>query len=72
MPTVLLIGTLDTKGDELAFVAGRLRDAGVDVLVADAGTEHAVDPALVIELPRERGGGVRHRPDRRAAVRERL
>jgi uncharacterized protein (UPF0261 family) len=38
MPTVLLIGTLDTKGDELAFVAARLRDAGVDVLVADAGT----------------------------------
>jgi uncharacterized protein (UPF0261 family) len=38
MPTVLLIGTLDTKGEELAFVAGRLRDAGVDVLVADAGT----------------------------------
>jgi uncharacterized protein (UPF0261 family) len=38
MPTVLLIGTLDTKGEELAFVAARLRDAGVDVLVADAGT----------------------------------
>ena len=38
MATVLLIGTLDTKGDELAFVAERLRAAGVDVLVADAGT----------------------------------
>jgi uncharacterized protein (UPF0261 family) len=46
MPTVLLIGTLDTKGEELAFVAGRLRDAGVDVLVADAGT---VGPPVALE-----------------------
>jgi uncharacterized protein (UPF0261 family) len=38
MPTVLLIGTLDTKGDELAFVRERLLAAGVDVLVADAST----------------------------------
>ena len=37
-PTVLLIGTLDTKGDEYAFLADRLRDAGADVLLADVGT----------------------------------
>jgi uncharacterized protein (UPF0261 family) len=37
-PTVLLIGTLDTKGDEYAFLRDRLRDAGVDVLLADTGT----------------------------------
>jgi uncharacterized protein (UPF0261 family) len=37
-PTVLLIGTLDTKGDEYAFLRDRLRDAGVDVLLADVGT----------------------------------
>jgi uncharacterized protein (UPF0261 family) len=37
-PTVLLIGTLDTKGDEYAFLRDRLWEAGVDVLVADVGT----------------------------------
>ena len=37
-PTVLLIGTLDTKGDEYAFLRDRLNDAGVDVLLADVGT----------------------------------
>lgn len=36
---VLLIGTLDTKGEELAFVRRRLLDAGVEVIVADAGTQ---------------------------------
>jgi uncharacterized protein (UPF0261 family) len=36
--SVLLIGTLDTKGAELAFVRDLLREAGVPVLVADAGT----------------------------------
>ena len=52
MPTVLLVGTLDTKGDELAFVAARLRDAGVGVLVADAGTvgaPHGVEPDITRE-----------------------
>jgi uncharacterized protein (UPF0261 family) len=34
---VLLIGTLDTKGTEFAYVRNRLRAAGVPVLVADAG-----------------------------------
>ena len=37
-PTVLLIGTLDTKGDEYAFLRDRLSDAGVEVLLADVGT----------------------------------
>ena len=37
-PTVLLIGTLDTKGDEYAFLRERLREAGVAVLLADVGT----------------------------------
>jgi len=37
MATVLLIGTLDTKGDELAFVRDRIRARGHDVRVMDAG-----------------------------------
>lgn len=37
MPTVVLLGTLDTKGGEYAFVRDRLAGAGVDTLVVDAG-----------------------------------
>jgi uncharacterized protein (UPF0261 family) len=38
MATVALVGTLDTKGPDFAFLAGRLRAAGADVIVVDAGT----------------------------------
>src|SRR5438067_4154322 len=34
---VLLVGTLDTKGTEIAFVYDRLRAAGVAVTVVNAG-----------------------------------
>lgn len=37
MPTVLVIGTLDTKGEECAFLRARLTSAGCDVVVMDAG-----------------------------------
>ncbi|HYO50733.1 MAG TPA: Tm-1-like ATP-binding domain-containing protein, partial [Chloroflexia bacterium] len=36
-PTVLLIGTLDTKGREIAYVRDRIRALGVDTLVLDSG-----------------------------------
>ena len=36
-PTVVLLGTLDTKGPEHAYVRDRLRDAGVDVTLVDVG-----------------------------------
>jgi uncharacterized protein (UPF0261 family) len=42
MTAVALVGTLDTKGADLAFLADRLRAAGADVIVVDAGTG---DPA---------------------------
>jgi uncharacterized protein (UPF0261 family) len=52
--TVLLLGTLDTKGDELAFLRERLRDAGVGVLLADVGT---LEPArLEADFTREQVG----------------
>jgi len=38
MAVVALVGTLDTKGPDLAFLAGRLRAAGAEVIVVDAGT----------------------------------
>jgi uncharacterized protein (UPF0261 family) len=37
MKTVLLIGTLDTKGPEIAYLRDRLRALGVGVLVVDSG-----------------------------------
>ena len=72
MPTVLLIGTLDTKGDELAFVRARLRDAGVDVLVADAGTAgppHGLEPDVsAAEVAGEIGASLDSLTDRGTAV----
>jgi uncharacterized protein (UPF0261 family) len=38
MATVALVGTLDTKGRDFAFLAARLRAAGAGVIVIDAGT----------------------------------
>src|SRR5262245_30831007 len=35
--TVVLVGTLDTKGAEIDFVRRRLAELGADVLVIDAG-----------------------------------
>jgi len=37
MATVLVIGTMDTKGPESAYLAERIRDAGCDALLLDSG-----------------------------------
>ena len=72
MPTVLIVGTLDTKGDELGFAAQRMRDAGVDVLVADAGTAgppHGLEPDIsAAELAAEVGADLASLDDRGKAV----
>src|SRR5689334_17549148 len=49
---VLLIGTLDTKGAEYAFVRDLLRAAGVATLVIDAGVTGP--PHFEPDVPRER------------------
>lgn len=36
-PTVVLIGTLDTKGAEIAYLRDRIREAGLRTCVLDAG-----------------------------------
>jgi uncharacterized protein (UPF0261 family) len=47
VPTVVLLGTLDTKGDEYAFLRDRLREHGVDVILVDAGVhEPRVEPDI--------------------------
>ncbi len=42
MARVVLLGTLDTKGHEYAFLRHRLRELGVEVLVVDAGVNEPV------------------------------
>ena len=43
MATVVLLGTLDTKGHEYAYLAERLREQGLDTLVVDAGVLRAAN-----------------------------
>jgi uncharacterized protein (UPF0261 family) len=66
--TVLLIGTLDTKGAEYAYLRHRLQAAGVETLVADTGTggpPHGCEP----DIPREQlGVDLEALSDRGAAV----
>jgi uncharacterized protein (UPF0261 family) len=51
MATVVLAGTLDTKGHEYAYVRDRLRERGVDVILVDAGVLGA--PLVEPDLTRE-------------------
>ena len=73
-PTVLLIGTLDTKGHEYAFVRDRIASRGHRVLVMDLGVlgEPAFIPDIgAAEVARAGGGdlvALRARGDRGAAV----
>jgi uncharacterized protein (UPF0261 family) len=56
--TILLLGTLDTKGVEYAYVRDRLADMGVATLVVDAGTREP--QAIVPDVARDevaRGAG---------------
>jgi uncharacterized protein (UPF0261 family) len=72
--TVVLVGTLDTKGIEYAFLRDRLRESGVDVVLVDAGV--LGEPQVQADIPREevaRAGGADHvelvqAADRGAAV----
>jgi uncharacterized protein (UPF0261 family) len=52
--TVLLLGTLDTEGEELDFLRERLLGAGVGVLLADVGTLE--QPRVAPDIPREEVG----------------
>ncbi|MEV0291354.1 Tm-1-like ATP-binding domain-containing protein [Kribbella sp. NPDC050820] len=74
MPSVVLLGTLDTKGDEYAFVRDRLAAAGLTVVVVDTGVLGA--PGIAADVPREEVAaaagadveGLREAGDRGAAV----
>lgn len=49
--SVLAIATMDTKGEEIAWVAKCLRSVGVVVHTVDVGTLH--DPTVAADIPRE-------------------
>jgi len=51
MPTVVLLGTLDTKGQEYAWLRDRVREAGCDVVLVDAGI--LGEPAVTPEISRD-------------------
>jgi uncharacterized protein (UPF0261 family) len=72
--SVVLVGTLDTKGHEYAFLRDRLQEAGVDVVLVDTGVlgEPLVEPDVAREEV-ARAGGADHAAlveagDRGAAV----
>ena len=73
-PTVVLIGTLDTKGKEYAYLRERIRERGVDVLLVDAGIlgEPLTEPDVARqEVAAAAGVDVRalaHARDRSAAI----
>jgi uncharacterized protein (UPF0261 family) len=50
-PTVVLVGTLDTKGEEYAYLRERLEEAGVATLLVDVGTQGL--PRARADVPRE-------------------
>jgi uncharacterized protein (UPF0261 family) len=51
MATVVLLGTLDTKGNEYAYLRDRVREHGVDVVLVDAGVlgKPLIDPDVTRE-----------------------
>jgi uncharacterized protein (UPF0261 family) len=83
--TVLLVGTLDTKGAEYAYLRERLRAHGVDTILADAGVnpaagvepdlhvgaETGADPAALAEAG-DRGAAVTAMADAAEALARRL
>ncbi|HET7514778.1 MAG TPA: Tm-1-like ATP-binding domain-containing protein, partial [Gaiella sp.] len=51
MPTVVLVGTLDTKGREYAYLAERVREHGAEVVLVDAGI--VGEPLVTPDVSRE-------------------
>ncbi len=74
MPTVVLLGTLDTKGREYAFLRDRVRAAGCEALLVDAGVlgepqvEPDIDRATVARAAGEDAAALATAGDRGVAV----
>lgn len=50
MPPVWIVGTWDTKAEELGYLAGLLKDRGVSVVTVDVGTG-GKQPAIPMDVP---------------------
>ena len=68
MASVVLLGTLDTKGAEYEFLRDRVRDFGCDVILVDAGV---MSDLVRGGRHRRRGGRRRRRGPCRARRRAR-
>src|SRR4051794_18076953 len=73
MATVVLLGTLDTKGHEYDYLRARLRELGVDVLLVDTGVFEPLVEADIFAADVAVAGGaelatLREAGDRGAAV----
>jgi uncharacterized protein (UPF0261 family) len=74
MPTIAVLGTFDTKGEEHAFVAEIIRSQGHDALLIDVGTGGSpiITPDISQEEVAQAGGidltGLRQRRDRGECV----
>lgn len=62
-PTVVVASTLDTKGVETAYVAARIREAGLQVLVADCGVP-GVPLGITPDIGHDAGAGAGGRSPR--------
>src|SRR3954452_11609295 len=58
-PTVVLVGTLDTKGDEYAFLRGRITELGAEAVLVDVGVmgEPRIEPDVGRDEVARAGGG---------------
>ncbi|MBE3590565.1 MAG: Tm-1-like ATP-binding domain-containing protein [Firmicutes bacterium] len=73
MPTVVVLGTLDTKGKELAYVRDVVREQGLDTLLVDVGVTEPSVQADISRYEAARAAGVEldelvRRRDRGVAV----
>ena len=66
MKTIAILGTLDTKGEEHAFVAELIRQRGHQTLLIDVGTQG--EPTVAPDVPRADIIGDQQFADRGAAV----
>ena len=60
-PTIALVGTLDTKGDEYGFLRDRIQELGADVVLVDTGV--LGEPRIAPDVSREevaRAAGADH------------
>lgn len=53
LPSVLVVGTLDTKGAEIAFMADEIQRLGAHALVLDSGTQGLPVAAARVDIERE-------------------